>query len=163
MNFISRKVLEKMLPYVLWIVMVGFFLACGLRWFEKSNLYFPSKRLECSPKDIGLDFRCVDVPGKHGEKINCWIVASEPSRAILIFCHGNAGNVSHRLDTIEILHNLDLTVAIFDYPGYGQSTGNPHESTLYDSAEAVYEYLKRENPSAKFVFFAIEGTFRISF
>ncbi len=50
-----------------------------------------------------------------------------PARGTLLFFHGNAGNISHRLDSIRIFHNLRLSVFIFDYRGYGRSEGQPRE------------------------------------
>ncbi|MFC1482978.1 alpha/beta hydrolase, partial [Candidatus Margulisiibacteriota bacterium] len=59
----------------------------------------------------------------------------------IIFCHGNAGNISHRLEKIQILYNLDLNIFIFDYRGYGKSKGKPSETGLYKDVAAAFDYL----------------------
>jgi hypothetical protein len=59
----------------------------------------------------------------------------------VLFFHGNAGNISHRLDTLVFLHELGLAVFMFDYRGYGESEGEPSEAGLYRDAEAVWGYL----------------------
>ncbi|HNP62205.1 MAG TPA: alpha/beta hydrolase, partial [Nitrospirales bacterium] len=64
-----------------------------------------------------------------------------PTKPVLLWCHGNAGNISHRLDNIRELYRWGLSVFIFDYRGYGRSTGTPSESGLYQDALAGYDYL----------------------
>ncbi|MEK7797018.1 MAG: alpha/beta hydrolase, partial [Pseudomonadota bacterium] len=59
----------------------------------------------------------------------------------LLFCHGNAGNISHRLESIRQFHQLGLNVFIFDYRGYGESEGVPTEAGTYRDAEAARRYL----------------------
>jgi hypothetical protein len=59
----------------------------------------------------------------------------------LLYCHGNAGNISHRVPTIAELSRLGLNILIFDYRGYGRSEGAPSEKGLYMDARAAYEYL----------------------
>ena len=61
-----------------------------------------------------------------------------------MFCHGNAGNISHRVGVAQILHNLKLNVLIFDYRGYGRSQGKPSESGLYRDGQAAYNYLVQQ-------------------
>jgi fermentation-respiration switch protein FrsA (DUF1100 family) len=60
---------------------------------------------------------------------------------VVLFCHGNAGNISHRLDSIRLFHELGLSVLIFDYRGYGQSSGKPTEKGTYRDADAAWHYL----------------------
>ena len=62
---------------------------------------------------------------------------------MLLFCHGNAGNISHRLESVEVFHRLGLSVLLFDYRGYGQSTGRPSENGLYRDGEAAWRYLRQ--------------------
>lgn len=63
---------------------------------------------------------------------------------MLLFIHGNAGNISHRLESIQIFHQLGLDVFIFDYRGYGHSEGKPTEQGTYKDAEAAWRYLIEE-------------------
>lgn len=60
----------------------------------------------------------------------------------VLFFHGNAGNISHRLQTIELLNRLGLDTLIIDYRGYGRSGGQPSEKGLYLDAEAAYDWLR---------------------
>lgn len=111
----------------------------GARWFENQNLYFPSSNIESYPHEVGLEFAQFTSALKNGIKVNGWFVPIKKSKGTVLICHGNAGNMGHRLDTIKIFHDMGLNVAIFDYPGYGISTGTPNEKNLYDSAEEVFK------------------------
>jgi fermentation-respiration switch protein FrsA (DUF1100 family) len=68
-------------------------------------------------------------------------VPARAARGTLLFFHGNAGNISHRLDSLLIFNRLGLSTLIFDYRGYGQSGGEISEQGLYRDAEAVWRHL----------------------
>jgi uncharacterized protein len=70
-----------------------------------------------------------------------WFVNAGPTRPVLLWCHGNAGNITHRLQNMYELYRRDLSIFIFDYRGYGRSTGVPSESGIYQDALAGYDYL----------------------
>jgi pimeloyl-ACP methyl ester carboxylesterase len=66
------------------------------------------------------------------------------SGGVILFCHGNAGNVSQRIDSFEIFRELGFSTFIFDYRGYGKSEGKPSEKGTYRDAEGAWNYLVRE-------------------
>lgn len=66
------------------------------------------------------------------------------SRGVILFCHGNAGNISQRIDSFEIFNELGFNTFIFDYRGYGKSEGKPSEKGTYYDAEGAWDYLVRE-------------------
>ena len=72
---------------------------------------------------------------------DAWFIPAAQSGPTLLFFHGNAGNISHRLDSIRIFHTLGLNVLIFDYRGYGRSSGKPSEQGVYRDAETAWHYL----------------------
>jgi fermentation-respiration switch protein FrsA (DUF1100 family) len=74
---------------------------------------------------------------------------------VILFCHGNAGNISHRLDNVARLLERELQVFIFDYRGYGKSAGRPSEKGIYLDGLAAYDYLVREAqiPADKIILF----------
>ena len=129
---------------IVYIIIVVMFLLGYLRYFEYRSLYFPMEEMEYTPADIGLSYSDEYVMTDDGMKLNAWLIPAKDSRFTLLFCHGNGGNISHRIDKIEILNSLGLDVFIFDYRGYGSSTGRPSEKGLYKDVEAVYEYLISE-------------------
>ena len=104
-------------------------------------LYFPFKDMQATPTAISLPFEEVNLTTSDSEKITAWWIPAQNERAVLLFCHGNAGNISHRLDSIDIFNRLGLSVLIFDYRGYGASTGSPSENGTYLDGEAAWRYL----------------------
>jgi fermentation-respiration switch protein FrsA (DUF1100 family) len=104
-----------------------------------SNL--PDRALVASPSDIGLDYEDVYLTTSDNERLHGWYIPAADSRGVLLFFHGNAGNISHRLDSIKIFHELGLETLIIDYRGYGQSTGKTTEQGTYLDAQTAWDYL----------------------
>lgn len=121
----------------------------GFKYFEHINIYFPEKEIAFTPAAYGLPYEELTLTAKDKKRINAWLVPASPAAAIVLFCHGNAGNISHRLDKIRIFNSLGLGVLIFDYRGYGKSTGRPSEKGIYLDAEAAYQYLASARASAR--------------
>ncbi|MCF6289948.1 MAG: alpha/beta hydrolase [Desulfobacterales bacterium] len=107
----------------------------------------PSRSLSATPARINLDFEEVQLFTPDKVKLHGWFVPA-PLRAtdskVILFFHGNAGNISHRLDSIRIFHDLGLAVLIIDYRGYGQSEGTISEPGLYLDGEAAWLHLTRD-------------------
>jgi fermentation-respiration switch protein FrsA (DUF1100 family) len=120
---------------------------CLFLFFTQAKLLYypniPSRKLTARPTDIGLDYESVSVTASDGTTIHGWYVASQPEKGTLLFFHGYAGNISHRLDSIGIFHDLGFSTFIIDYRGYGQSQGTISESGTYLDAEAAWDYLTR--------------------
>lgn len=111
---------------------------------ENHFLYFPMLGQEASPRHIGLDYEDVFFQAEDGTALTGWLIPGPPEAPLVLFCMGNAGNISHRLETIQMLHELGVAVFIFNYRGYGQSEGQPSEKGLYlDVNAAMQEVLKR--------------------
>ena len=125
------------------VVLVSFlaFLILYLKYYEKKGIYFPVRKIHLTPKEIGLEFEDVYFFSSDGVKLNGWYIPAREARATVLFCHGNAGNISHRIDVIYLFYKLGLSVFIFDYRGYGRSQGKPTEEGLYLDAQAAYKYL----------------------
>ena len=112
-----------------------------LKYYEKKGIYFPEKEIVFTPMDLGLKYEDIYFETEDNLTLNGWFISAEAPRGTLIFCHGNAGNISHRFEVIDIFHKLNLNVFIFDYRGYGRSQGIPSEDGLYKDAQAAYQYL----------------------
>ncbi len=120
-------------------------------------LYLPDiagRALIMTPRDAGMDYEDVFVETSDGVTLHGWFVTGLSGRVVLFF-HGNAGNISHRLDSIRQFLDLGLSVFIIDYRGYGQSEGRPSEQGLYRDAEAAWAYLAgtRGVPASQIVIF----------
>lgn len=109
--------------------------------FQGRLVFYPEKVLTAEPRDIGLAFEEVWIETPDAVTIHGWYVPHAAPRATTLFLHGNAGNISHRLDTLRTLHELGLAVLIIDYRGYGQSEGRPSEQGTYLDAEAAWRHL----------------------
>lgn len=111
---------------------------------QADMLYLPDVtggRSEATPADAGLEYESVTLTTADGLKLDAWYLPAANARGVVLFCHGNAGNITHRVRTLERLHALELTTLIFDYRGYGRSEGAPSEAGTYEDAEAAWNHL----------------------
>ena len=92
----------------------------------------------------GLPLQEVWFQAEDGAKLFGWYVENRATPVVLLWCHGNAGNVIHRLDNLVELYRLGFSVFLFDYRGYGRSQGRPTEEGLYRDALAAYDYLAKD-------------------
>lgn len=139
------------------LLVVGLYLGITalLFFFQNRLIYFPLRHLALTPAAKGLTYETVRFEAADGVKLTGWFVPAEPARGTVLFFHGNAGNISHRLESIEVFHRLGLNTFIIDYRGYGQSEGSPSEQGTYLDAEAAWRYLidEREISPDKIIFF----------
>jgi hypothetical protein len=112
----------------------------GLRWFARKNLYFPERQFYGLPGAYGMSYEDVYFRASDRVQLNGWFIPTKGPLTLLL-CHGNAGNISHRVDKIFRFHELGASVFVFDYRGYGKSRGRPSEEGLYRDGEAAYQYL----------------------
>ena len=122
---------------------------------QSKLLYFPSRDIVATPALLGLPYESVALTTEDHVRLDGWFVPAGEPRAVLLFFHGNAGNISHRLDSLSIFHELGLSVLIFDYRGFGRSEGTISEEGSYRDAEAAVRYLMKERgvPRQKIVYF----------
>ena len=132
-----------MLKFLL-IIAGAYLLLVGFIYLTQASMLYlpgvPGRQLEATPEAVGLDYEDVWLDTSDGVRIHGWFVPADSTRTVLYF-HGNAGNISHRLYTIQQLHELGRSVFIIDYRGYGESDGKPDEDGLYRDAEAAWQYL----------------------
>lgn len=108
---------------------------------QSRQLYLPVRSLATDPAAQGMPFEDVWLQTRDGVRLHAWMIPAEAERGVLLFLHGNAGNISHRMDSIRIFHELGLSVLILDYRGYGQSDGKPDEQGTYLDAHAAWDWL----------------------
>jgi len=118
------------------------------RWFEHSQVYHPTRQLEATPAELGRAFEDVRFKTSDGVELHGWFFPANTNspRAHLAFlvCHGNGGNISHRLGVCAALLETGANVFIFDYRGYGQSQGRPSEEGTYRDAQAAHAWLRQK-------------------
>jgi hypothetical protein len=140
------------------IALFGFylFITVLLYLFQSKYVFAPYREIEARPSEIGLDYEDIKFDSIDGIKLAGWYVpAKVKTKYIILFCHGNAGNLSHLMSTLKIFHALDLDTFIFDYRGYGESEGVPSEQGTYNDALSAWRYLviKRGIPPEKIIIF----------
>jgi len=138
---------------VIALVCAGFVALFGI--FQSNLIYFPSPVIEATPRQIDLSYEDIFFESEDGVRLSGWYIPAEEERGTVLFCHGNAGNISHRLDSILIFHRLGMSVLIFDYRGYGRSGGKPGERGTYLDARAAWQFLveKKHVPHEKIAIF----------
>lgn len=123
------------------IVVLAAVALTAVYFYQDKLLYFPTRQVEGTPEQIGLAFESVTLKTVDGIELDGWFVPADSAKATVLFCHGNAGNIGDRLEAVAQFHRMGLAAFIFDYRGYGRSTGKPSEQGTYRDAEAAWEYL----------------------
>jgi len=128
------------------IVLIAYLFA---RYIRTNNMFFPEKypegmwyvaRLPIAPQDVSFATR-------DNVKLHGWLIPSKAANApLMVFFHGNAGNITERVDVAEELARNGVPVLLFDWRGYGKSEGTPKEEKLYDDAIAAYDFAAKINP-----------------
>ncbi len=115
-----------------------------MHMLDRLMVYFPERELWATPADAGLEYEDVYLEAADGARIHAWHIPGG-SDATLLWLHGNAGNMSHRVDNIALLNiRVGVSVFIIDYRGYGKSEGRPSERGILLDAEAALSYLANE-------------------
>jgi hypothetical protein len=132
-----------------WNVLISLVLAyaavVGLVFVFQSRLvYYPEvgREVSVTPRSYGLAFEAAEIRTADGETLQAWWVPAERARGSVLLFHGNAGNISHRLDYLQMFNRLRYSTLVVDYRGYGNSTGRPSEEGTYRDAEAAWHYLQ---------------------
>ena len=144
---------------IILIVVLVYLVLVSLVYFGQSRLiFFPDRAFIMTPNRVGLEYEEVTIPVSSSENLGAWYFPSNvggPSRPTVLFCHENAGNISHGLETVRSFLDLGANVLAFDYRGYGRSDGRPSEKNVYEDAQAAWRWLleyKRVQPDRLFIF-----------
>ena len=113
-------------------------------FYQKRIIFIPGREIFRTPKDEGLEFEDIDLNTPDGLTLNAWFIPNDNDAKTILFCHGNAGSMSSRIDTINLLHDMGFAIFIFDYRGYGISEGTPSEKGCYIDAETALKYMEEE-------------------
>ena len=124
---------------VAYAVLVG-----GLFFFQRQLLYFPDKT---RPGLAGLEqlgVREAVLSTEDGLSLLSWYLPSRPGRPVILYFHGNGGNIGHRVQRMLRLAREGYGVLMVEYRGYGGNPGTPTESGFYADARAALDFLERE-------------------
>lgn len=127
------------------IIVTGYLIILAMMYlFQDKLIYYPTRGFISDPSSIGLKFENISFGTEDGIQLHGWFVSADHSNPTVLYCHGNAGNISGRLETIQLLRSLGLNIFIFDYRGYGRSKGTPSEQGTYRDVKAAWNYLTND-------------------
>jgi len=111
--------------------------------FQARLVYFPQAErvMVATPLALGATYEDVELQAADGTRLHGWWIPVRSARGAVLLFHGNAGNISHRLDYVAMFARLGYATLMIDYRGYGQSAGTPDEPGTYQDAEAAWRHL----------------------
>ena len=138
------KLRWRIVTWILLLAITGYM----LHRFEHNQVYHPLRRLDAAATDLGRPVEELFLTARDGVKLHAWFFPSAPdsprSSIAMLICHGNGGNISHRLVLYETLLARGVNVFAFDYRGYGLSEGKPGEEGTYLDAQAAHSWLREK-------------------
>ena len=142
-------ILQKfLLPIVRIFVFAYIGLAIVLYLGQSNLVYRLSQELIETPATLGLKFEDIQITTKDNVNLDAWFVPAKDKdqigKGVILFCHGNGGNIGDRVSYLPIFRDLGLSTFLFDYRGYGKSGGKPTEEGTYNDVEAAWQYLTQE-------------------
>lgn len=112
---------------------------------ENRLIFHPSRAIEQTPGQVGLRFEDLYFTTSDGVRLNGWFIPHSEAHSTLVWFHGNAGNIGHRVENIRLLHDrVKVNIFIFDYRGYGRSGGTADESGTYLDGEAALAFVREK-------------------
>ena len=144
-----------MLKNIVSLIIFVFLFLVFMRFFEIRSIFYPERRIEFTPYSDGLDYEDVFFMTKDGLKLNGWFMPARNPHSVVLYFHGNAGNISHRIEVAKFFNEKNFDFFIIDYRGFGMSQGHPFEKGTYLDALAAYEYLVKVKgiPAEKIVIY----------
>ena len=123
------------------VVLVYIVTCCLVLLYQDRLVYSPTYEIPLTPWNLRLSYKDISLNLMDGPRIAGWFVNAKNPKGVILFCHGEYGNMSRWLESLKTYHDLGYSTLIFDYPGYGQSPGKPTEDKTYTSAMAAWNYL----------------------
>jgi fermentation-respiration switch protein FrsA (DUF1100 family) len=127
-------------------------LLCALAYvFQEKLIFIPGPPPSATPKSVGLEFEPVSLSAADGAQLNGWWIPAEHAHCTVIVCHGNAGSIENRLDLALLFQAFGWSTLLFDYRGYGASTGAPTVAGVELDADAAYAFAAARQPKVPIV------------
>jgi len=135
------------------LVIVAAGLAAFVRWLEPRFAFFPTPGETTTPPEFGVAFEPATVDTADGEHLRVWHLRAGLPRALVVYFHGNGGNLSVWAPILAGVARRGYDLVAFDYRGYGVSTGRPSESGLYRDVDAIVQHaVASRQPSLPIVY-----------
>ncbi|MGH7221937.1 MAG: alpha/beta hydrolase [Gemmataceae bacterium] len=144
-DFWERSWKHRLSRLIIYLATTYIAILVVLLLLEDQFLYGP-RHVELGKPPAGVAVENVEMTSRRGERIHAWWSKGKdwrPEQGAVLFCHGNGGNLSHRGRVLSPwIEEIGVAVLIFDYPGYGRSSGVPSEDGCYAAGEAAYDWLR---------------------
>ncbi len=143
--------------FVIYILIIFVIILAIILWLINKVLYCPIKKIVYKPKIkydniyISTETEKVYHHQPCGEYINMWHFSQFKKGNVMLFFHGNTGNISHRDYVIEICKYFKFNLLLIDYRGYGKSNGIPSICNICQDATIAYRYLRKHYSSEKII------------
>ena len=128
------------------IAVLAYVVLVGVVWLlQERFIFYPQlgREIVATPATRGVPYEEVRLATSDGKQLNAWWVpVDKPLGTVLLF-HGNAGNISHRIDYALMFRRIGYSTLLVDYRGYGRSTGTPTEQGTYTDADAAWGWLTK--------------------
>jgi alpha-beta hydrolase superfamily lysophospholipase len=135
---IQFRIWQMSLSLIVMLLVCSTFGCNGTRFIFSS-----SKDVLSTPDEVGLAYEDIYFTTRDGVKLHGWLVPGDPKMPLILFFHGNAANISHRVDNLQYFNKIGFSTFIFDYRGFGNSEGQAiREEDLYTDARSALDYLK---------------------
>ena len=141
-----RSLTVRLIRGLIAAIAAAYLLIVGALWYWQASFIFqPSPVVDTTPGDLGVKFEKVALPIGGGQLSGWWVPSQDPHAATLLYSHGNATNIGANAQAVVGFQKAGLNVFIYDYRGYGESTGGPpREKLTYEDAERAWTYLVTE-------------------
>jgi fermentation-respiration switch protein FrsA (DUF1100 family) len=127
----------------------------GMYAAQRALMYFPSKDI-AAPTTYNLaDMQDLTLKASDGIQVQAWVRAPKPDMPLIVYFHGNAGNLAHRAAEYRLWLDEGFGLIALSYRGYAKSEGNPTEQGIYMDARAAVEYAQKtlHIPDSKIVLY----------
>ncbi len=132
------------------LVVSGLLLAMGLLYAFQDRLIFLPTGL---PQDYSYTFPVpyeeFTLEAKDGALLNALHFTREDPKGIIVYYHGNAGNLERWGSVVQFFVQKNWEVVVMDYRGYGKSTGERSEKALFSDAQLFYQYARKHFDETK--------------
>jgi hypothetical protein len=148
LQLLSQIFQKFLLPVIRILAFAYIGLAIALYLGQSNLVFMPSKDVIETPEILSIKFENIQITTRDNVNLDSWFVPAKDNdlvgKGVILFCHGNGGNISNRISYLPIFRELGLATFLFDYRGYGKSGGTPTEEGTYADVEAAWQYLTQE-------------------
>lgn len=151
MPFRPRPVIYRTMIFkIFFTVLIIYITLCIAAFlFQRRLIFLPTQGSVPEPRSLGIEAEKVSIPVSPGVDLCAWWARKGRSPYTLIWCHGNAGNIGHRAEEFDDFVRAGLNMLLFDYRGFGESTGSPSAEGVIADTLAVYDYLAAQGVSGE--------------